>query len=417
MKTINRFLSTGALMAAILAVGALTGFGQDAPANANCADVDGHNAVYTTFTGIYNKRGLADMEKALSTGKEYLEKWGSCEAFKEQVDFVRREVQRIEKAVPGLRLAAEMGPKFDRFDAGIKSDNADEIYAAGKDILAKDPENINIIVPLGVAGLYQAYNNNLKYSDDTIRYAQMALSKLKSGAKATKQNKNKEDVYGALKYEFTKPQAMDELSYAVAHLTFYGKKDRKAALPLYYEIASGSGRYKDDPRVYQAIGSYFGSEVVRQAGEVKKLIDAQKLKATDEEKLAMEPQIKEAIGVLNGTAERALDYYSRAYKLAKSDTPAAKTYKESLYKDLMILYEGRFNKKEGLDAYIASVTAKPVPNPTTPITPVNDPEPVKTTTTTSGAKPTSGTTTINTPAKAVAPVVTKAAVVKKGTRK
>ena len=417
MKTINRFLSTGVLMAAFLAIGSLTGFGQDAAAaNPNCADIDGHNAVYTTFTGIYNKKAVADMEKALSIGKEYLEKWGSCEGFKEQVDFVRPHVQRIEKALPTLRRAQEMGPMFKRFDAGITADNGDEIYAAGRDILARDPDNINIIVPLGVAGLYQAYSNNLKYTDDTIRYAQMALSKLKSGVPATKKNKNNEDVYGALKYEFTKPQAMDELSYAVAHLTFYGKKDRKAALPLYYEIAQGSGRYKDDPRVYQAIGSYFGGEVIRQAGEVKKLIDAQKAAATDEAKLAMEPQIKEAIGLLNGTAERAMDYYSRAYKLAKSDTPAAKTYKESLYKDLSILYEGRFNKKVGLDAYIATVTARPVPNPTTPITPVNDPDPVRTTTTSSvptAVKPSTATTT---PVKPAATVGTKA-VVKKGTRK
>jgi hypothetical protein len=406
MKTINRFLRTGALTTAILAVGAMVGFGQ-APANANCADIDGHNALYTKFTGIYNKTAVADMEGALSTGKEYLEKFGSCEAFKEQVDFVRPHVERIEKQLPAKRKAAELGPIFKRFDTAITADNADEVYASGREILAKDPDNINIIVPLGVAGLYQAYNNNLKYSDDTIRYAQMALSKLKSGTAATKKNKAGADVYGALKYEFTKDQAIDELSYAVAHLTFYGKKDRKAALPLYYEIAQGSGRYKEDPRVYQAIGSYFGSEVIRQAGEVKKLIDAQKLKATDEEKLAMEPQIKDAIGLLNGTAERAMDYYSRAYKLAKSDTPAAKTYKDSLYKDLTILYEGRFNKKDGLDAYIASVTAKPVPNPTTPITPVNDPE----TTTTSSAPATARPAT----ATATTPVVHKATV-KKGSR-
>jgi hypothetical protein len=133
----------------------------------------------------------------------------------------------------------------------------------------------------------------------------------------------------------------------------------------------------------------------------------------------MEPKIKEAIGMLNGTAERAMDYYSRAYKLAKSDTPAAKTYKDSLYKDLTILYEGRFNKKDGLDAYIATVTAKPVPNPTTPVTPVNDPEP--TTTTTTGAAPATGTAAPTTAAKPPTKpmsttVTTKTSVAKKGTR-
>ena len=421
MKTIFRFLSSGVLSAAIIAVGAVAGFGQDTAAtpNANCADIDGHNALYTKFLGVYKAKSSADMKVALSTGKEYLEKYGTCtEAFKDQIEFVKPHVERIEKALPGQARVEELGPIFKRFDTAITADNADEIYAAGREILAKDPDNINILVPLGVAGLYQSYNNNTKYADDTIRYAQLALSKLKSGVPATKKNKAGADVYGALKYEFTKQDAMDELAYSVANLTFYAKKDKKGALPMYYEISQGSGRYKDDPRVYQAIGSYFGAEVIRLSGEVKKLIDAQKAAATDEAKLAMEPQIKEAIGLLNGTAERALDYYSRAYKLAKSDTPAAKTYKEGLYKDLSILYEGRFNKKDGLDAYIATVTAKPVPNPTTPVTPVNDPDPVKTTT---GAAPNSSSTPTTTAVKpATKPmstnVTTKAPVAKKGTR-
>ena len=389
MKTIIRFLSTGVLSAAIVAVGAVSGYGQDTAAatpSPNCADIDGHNALYTKFLGVYKSKAVADMETALSTGKEYLEKFGTCtDAFKDQIEFVKPQTARIEKEIPAARKRTQLAPLFSRFDAGITSDNGDEIYAAGKAILALDPDNINIIVPLGVAGLYQSYNNNMKFADDTSRYAQLASSKIKAGGAATKKNKAGADVYGALKYEFTKEQALDELGYAIAHLTFYGKKDKQAALPLYYEIAQGSGRYKDDPRVYQSIGSYFGGEVIRLNGEIAKLIADQKAKKTDEEKLAMEPKIKETIGMLNGTAERALDYYSRAYKLAKSDNPAAKTYKDGLYKDLGILYEGRFNKKDGLDAYIASVVTKPVPNPTAPITPINDPEPTPTTTTTGAA--------------------------------
>jgi hypothetical protein len=112
-----------------------------------------------------------------------------------------------------------------------------------------------------------------------------------------------------------------------------------------------------------------------------------------------------------------MDYYSRAYKLAKSDTPAAKTYKEGLYKDLTILYEGRFNKKDGLDAYIASAATKPVPNPTTPVTPVIDPDPTTTTTSAApaAAKPSAASTT--TPTKPLSSVGNKAAVARKGTRK
>jgi len=402
MKTIFRFLNTGVMSAALLAAGATLGYGQDTPA-ASCADIDGHNALYTKFTSVYNKKTLADMEAALTTGKEYLEKYGTCTGenqFKEQIDFVRPHVSRLEKEVVAERVEGPVRPFYKRFDAGIgpgelaklaPAANIDELYAAGKEILAKKPDDINFMVPLAVAGFYELYYKddkqakNTKYTDDSLRIAQTVLAQVKAGKEANRKSPTGVPIYGFLKYSFTKEDLISELNFAIGYLNFYPKNNKVAALPYYYEL-SQSGRYKEEPRIYATLGGYFGAEFIRLKGEIAKLITEQKAKATDEEKLAMEPKIKEAIGMLNGTAERALDYFSRAYKLAKSDTPAAKTYKESLHKDLMGLYEERFNKKDGLEAYIATVTAKPVPNPTTPVTPVIDPEPT-TTTTTTGAAP------------------------------
>lgn len=442
MKTIFRFLGTGVLSAAVVAVGAVAGFGQGTPAatpNANCADIDGHNALYTKFTGVYNKKALADVEVALATGKEYLEKFGTCtEAFKEQIDFVKPHVVRIEKEIGIIRVEEPLKPFYKRFDAGIgqgdlgksaPAANIDELYISGKEILAKKPDDINFMVPLAVAGFYEMFYKdekqprNTKYTEDSLRYAQTVLAQVKGGKAADRKSSTGVPIYGFLKYAYTKEDLISELNYAIGYLNFYPKNNKLAALPYYYEL-SQSGRYKDDPRIYQTIGSYFGSEVLRMNGEVAKLIAEQKAKATEEEKLALEPKIKETIGILNGTAERAMDYYGRAYKLAKSDTPAAKTYKDALYRDLSILYEGRFNKKDGLDAYIATVTSKPVPNPTTPITPVNDPEP---TTTTTGAAPATkpaattaapaSTTAVKPATKPMSTTTKTSPVAKKGTRK
>ena len=65
--------------------------------------------------------------------------------------------------------------------------------------------------------------------------------------------------------------------------------------------------------------------------------------------------------------------------MAKSDTPAGKTYKDALYKTLQDTYKRRFEKLDGLDAYVSAAVAKPLPNPTSAVTPVSDPEPTKTT--------------------------------------
>ncbi|MBC7900733.1 MAG: hypothetical protein H7070_11850, partial [Saprospiraceae bacterium] len=173
MKTIFRFLSLSLLLAGMVAVGTTDGFAQDP-----CADTDGQTAVYTKFTSIYNKTALAEMESALATGKEFLEKYGACETLKEQIDFVKPHVTRLETAVPGEKKRLELAPFFQRFDAAIGkepgpgSKNADEVYAAGKEILTRQPDNLNIIVPLGLVGLYESYKNNNKFADDTIKYAQ-----------------------------------------------------------------------------------------------------------------------------------------------------------------------------------------------------------------------------------------------------
>ena len=160
---------------------------------------------------------------------------------------------------------------------------------------------------------------------------------------------------GVFKYTYKKQKrSISDLFACIPQ--FYGKKDKKAALPYYYELSQSSGVFKGEPRIYATIGGYFASEIPKLTQDVANLITKQKALATDEEKLAMEPEIKAAIAVLNGYAERAMDGFVRAYAVAKADTPADKTYKDSIYKDLTVLYQGRFEKKEGLDAYIASVT-------------------------------------------------------------
>jgi hypothetical protein len=110
-----------------------------------------------------------------------------------------------------------------------------------------------------------------------------------------------------------------------------------------------------------------------------------------------------------------MDALGRAYK--KAEKPADKSLKDSLYKQIQVLYERRFpEKKDGLDTYISSTVAKPMPNPTTPVTPVVDPEPTTTTTTTTsapaGAKPAAAAVT-----KPVSTLPSKASVAKKGARR
>lgn len=406
MKTIFRFLSLGALLTAFIAAGTTASYAQEA-----CADVDGQTALYTKFTASYAKKTAAELKPALATGKEFLEKYGACETLKDQIAFVQPQVQRIEKLIPELEKAEKLTPLFARYDAGIKSDNADEVYAAGKEILALMPDNVNIMVPMGVVGMYQSNkDNNYKYADDGIRYAGTALSKIKGGWAFTKKNAAGAPTVGALKYEYTKQEAIDELTYALSYLNYYGKKDKKTALPMYYELTQSSGRYKEDPRIYGTIGDYYVEQGSPIGEDIAKKIAARGKDDPADVLAQKEAEIKAQIALFNGYTERALDAYSRAHKVAKSDTPAAKAYKDNLYKIMQGLYKRRFDKDAGLDAYVASTLAKPFPNPTSEVAPIADPEPATTTTTTTTTTPTAPTkpATTGQPVKAApATAVTK----------
>jgi hypothetical protein len=97
-------------------------------------------------------------------------------------------------------------------------------------------------------------------------------------------------------------------------------------------------------------------------------------------KLNEEAEAKEAL--FKGYMERAMDAYSRAWSIAKDTTPAEKTYKEGLKKEIDRLYQLRFEKMDGVSQWITAAVAKPLPNPASTVEPIVDPKPTTTTTTT-----------------------------------
>ena len=81
MKSIFRSLSMVAFVVAVAVTGSY--------AQTACDDLDTPTAKYTTFTENYQKNDIPALESAVAAGKEFLEKWGDCEGWKEQVAFVK----------------------------------------------------------------------------------------------------------------------------------------------------------------------------------------------------------------------------------------------------------------------------------------------------------------------------------------
>ncbi len=374
-------------MAAFLAVIAVTGaFAQNV-----CDDIDTPTARYDTFTASYQKNKIEDLEAikgAVAAGKEFLEKWGACEAWAEQAKFVKGHIPRLETMIGKMEAFIALKPFTDRFDAAVPADNYAEIYAAGKEIITRQPENLSAKFVLAVSGIGESAKalqakTTSKYATESLGYAKSLYDHIKGGGKLDRSKDGKE-LIGWLKWERSREEALSQLAYTLAYVNYYGLNNKKAAVPYYYEVTQLPGFFKTYPPVFATIGDYYIGEAAPIGQDIIKKAEAIKVAATDEEKLKLNDEAKALEGLFNGYTERAMDAYSRAWSVAKDTTPAEKTYKEGLRKEVERLYNLRFSKLDGLSQWISSTVAKPLPDPTSAVQPVSDPEPTTTTTTGAG---------------------------------
>lgn len=359
MKTIYGSIKFGILLAVFITVGAATGLAQ-----ANCEDFDGMNELDTIFRENY-AGNLEQRQKAVEAAKQYIEKYGSCEVSADLVEYFKTNLPAMEKRIADDKEAAWLSERFKRFDAGIKNQNYDEAFAAGKEILTKQPDNLNIIVPLGAIGLAESYEKNYKYNADSLNYAKMAIEKIESGVTSNK--------YGVFQFEYgTKENALSEMNYVIGYINYHVNNNKKAGVERYYKVSQMPGNNRQNPLVFETIGSYYFDEVAKLADEVQAMIAKQNAAETDEEKIAMDKDIKTKIGMLNGYAERAMDAFSRAHKVTKDDA-ASKEYKTGLFERIKTLYDIRFQKETGINEYMATTLSKPMPNPLSEVEPVGIP--------------------------------------------
>lgn len=383
MKTITRVLGTGMLVAAFAVAGATS-------ASAQATDVCGESAGQDALQNTIRESYASDKPKAIDAGKQLLEKYGSCEYSAEFIAWLKPLLPKWEEGEKAKAAAAERSKIIDRFDKGIASKNFAEVYAAGNEFTSKyptDPIKINLMVQMGLIGLYESFPpaKNYKFNEDTLRYAKLALNEVKNGAAPPRKNDKGEPIYGGPLFVGNKEDTVSELNYAIGYINYWAKNDRKTALPYYYEAVQSPGIHKDDPTIYDALAGFYVAGAAPVGAEIAKMIETQKTLTTDEEKLQMDADIKAKIALYNGYLERAMDSFARAHKNYSTKTDAySKTRKDEVYKELQALYKRRFEKDAGLDAYMATTLARPLPNPTSEVTPVVDTDAPAATTTTGG---------------------------------
>jgi hypothetical protein len=407
------------LAVAILAFGAVAGIAQDP-----CTDVAGQNAMQDEFDTLY-KKGAADLDarqKAIDSGKAFLDKYGNCDPTKERSDWLKSKIPVFEKQVKEGREKKVRADVVDPFNAALIATNTtdatakakaySDAYSTGQQVMTKFPEDYRTveIVLATIGGDEALLRNNYKYADDTLRYAKMALADLQANRSFAIAGQG-QPQYGLsfgdpktnkVVYNFSfkdQNNAAGWMNLYIGYILSTNKNDKVGALPYLYQATKLIP--SDAPVAFALVGDYYFDQLKPQITEINTLIASQK-DITDPDKLkALVQEIKDKIAMSNGTAERAMDAYARAYTISTKPE-----YKTNMKNVISQVFKVRFpTPPMTVDQWIASAVTKPFADPTTPVTPISDPEPAKTT----GAETTAPTTPAKTqtPAKSTSTTAVK----------
>ena len=253
----------------------------------------------------------------------------------------------IKKFYDAYKAANNANETKKQFDDAVAKKNYPEQMRLGKLIIAAEPDNSAAYIIMGVAGL-----SDPNLLNDSSQYAKKAIELIEAGKPFAPFT--------------TKDQALAYLNNAVAKSML--KSAPADAIPYFLKAARYESDLKKSPQLYADLaGAYGEGPIATQSDEYKK-------KFTTES-----PESKLAVDNLNQLIDRQIDALARATAL--STNPANKKTLNDL---LTGLYTDRNKSTTGLDALLAGILSKPVPDYPTPLT---LPTPAATPEATPGAAP------------------------------
>lgn len=291
------------------------------------------DALYQSFL----KNRQSDQAKAYDDAKKYL----ACppgevtEASQKIIDYLKKWVS-----------AYEGGKK--KIDYRVKIYNEKkyaEGYVMGKEVLASEPENLQVLVDLGANAYLLPPLKNAQLTAEGLDYARKALAALESG-----KTLESWDPLGS------KDVAIAYLNYSIGTLTI--EKDPSAALKNLIKAAQFETPLKKSPYTYAYIAGAY------ETGPYAKQSEDYKMYAGKDET----PESKLALANINQLVDRMIDAYARAVALAGSDATFAQA-KTGWNDSLIQWYKFRNgDKTDGMDQLVAGILSKPLPPEPTPLT-------------------------------------------------
>ncbi len=336
-KTIRLFALT-VMMVATLAHGALaqTTDSQTAAASGAQSDEDQKRKDYVDFTSKIK----TDKPGAYEAGKTYLQKYTGDNT--PQGKYVKKWVAAYEDD----QKTGAVVKVYNNIDQLTKAQKFAEAYAASKQYLGTNPNDLRTLLNAAYAGWRLGFTGKKPTDAEAANYARQAIQLIEAG---------KTPVEGEAFN--TKNETLGWLNYALG--TFALNATSPDAGGYFVKATQFEGYAKKDPPLYESLAiAYQATEYTKLAADYAKGYDTEEKRAT--------PEGKAATAKINDVVDRIVDAYARAVAYSTDQKYAAK--KAEWTKQLTEFYKFRHdNSVAGLDQLIASVTSKPLPLPGQPV--------------------------------------------------
>jgi tetratricopeptide (TPR) repeat protein len=274
---------------------------------------------------------------AYDAAKKYMEKYGKEDD--QYTRYLRKWITAYEEDLRTMRLAAEKADREQQLLGSFTQKDFAKAYGMAKQVLADDPDNLKVLIALGYEGVLASEAKNENFNADAATYARKAIQLIESGKtpESWAPFKNREDV-------------LSSLYYAEG---FYGLKPRpEAAIADFIKTT----QINSDRRT--SASTYYYLAVAYQTGPYKRLSDEYSKKFANQ---AESPESKAALENIGKVVDKMIDAYARAIALAQKD-PQQAAAMASWRARLTDFYKFRHDGSDvGLNEYIASVLATPLP--------------------------------------------------------
>lgn len=329
MKNVIRIVALGAAAAAsALSASAQqpAAAAQDPAAAAKAACTD----LYTKWRDNY--KGSAEQQKtAAQAGEEFMAKCPNDE----YLSYVQKWMTKYRAAVADVQLQ-------ESYNTALQRQDWRNVLAYGKQLAAKDPENLTLQLNMAIAG---SSSKDKGLFADSISAGRRAIALAEAG---------KADAYTAEQWKaipFASNRA-ELIAFLNSLLAFYSlDTSPNDSVTYFLKAVQSQGRYSKDPNSYYNLAlAYQKVEYAPMAKDYSDNCAGKDL--TDECKVKLDR--------LNLVVDRIIDAMARAVALADAD-PAARGKKAEWLTQLEGFYKFRNNDKtDGLNELVASIQSKPL---------------------------------------------------------